>query len=57
MKHGCGKCGEDATIVEQDVFYSCAKCWLKSNKKVKGGKSREQSAVYRTTLSRCRTHW
>lgn len=57
MKHGCGKCGEDATIVEQDVFYFCAKCWLKSNKKGKGGKSREQSAVYRTTLSRCRTHW
>ena len=31
MKHGCGKCGADAVVVEQDVFYSCAKCWLKAN--------------------------
>lgn len=28
MNHKCDKCGKRADVVEQDVFYKCAKCWL-----------------------------
>jgi len=30
----CGTCGAVAVVKEQDAFYLCAKCWLKTNKQV-----------------------
>lgn len=30
-KKQCSYCNSKADVVEQDSFYSCAKCWLRSN--------------------------
>ena len=31
MPKKCDQCNKDALVVEQDVFYSCADCWIKDN--------------------------
>lgn len=31
--HKCAECGNRADVVERDVFYLCALCWLKRYKK------------------------
>ena len=34
----CNNCKENAVIIEQGQFYSCATCWLKVNKPKKDRK-------------------
>ena len=34
----CRYCGKKAVVREMDIFYECAKCWLKKNKPEKDGK-------------------
>ena len=38
IEYPCKHCGKKAVVKEQDVFYSCAECWLQRNapKKEKG---------------------
>jgi DNA-directed RNA polymerase subunit RPC12/RpoP len=31
IDYTCGHCGKKAVVKEQDVFYLCAKCWVKNN--------------------------
>ena len=34
----CRYCGKKAVVREMDIFYECAKCWLKNNKPAKDEK-------------------
>ena len=27
-EHTCKKCGAKADVVEMDIYYYCAKCWM-----------------------------
>lgn len=47
IKYVCSHCGKDAVVKEQDVFYSCAECWIKANK---GKKYDVQSTLRRKGL-------
>lgn len=38
IEYKCSYCSKKAVVKEQDIFYSCAECWLKRNAQKKGKK-------------------
>jgi len=47
----CDKCSNVADVVENDVFYSCAVCWLKVQRGLlERTRRHEQSTVHRKTV-------
>lgn len=38
IDYRCGHCGKKALVKDQDVFYSCAECWIQRNAPKKGEK-------------------